>query len=36
VITGAMALVWIAMVLGLGGIAFMGIAIFAPHAVHLF
>jgi hypothetical protein len=36
VITGAIALVWIAMALGLAGIAFMGIAIFAPHAVHLF
>ena len=36
VITGMMALTWLAIVLGAGGVGFMGIALFAPHAVHLF
>jgi hypothetical protein len=36
VITGMIALTYIAGVLALGGIGFMGIALFAPHAVHLF
>jgi hypothetical protein len=36
IITGMIALAWIAGGLGLVGIAFMGIALFAPHAVHLF
>jgi hypothetical protein len=35
VITGMIALCWIAGGLGLAGIAFMGIGLFAPHAVHL-
>jgi hypothetical protein len=36
VITGMMALSWLAAVLGLAGIAFTAIGFFAPHAVHLF
>jgi uncharacterized protein DUF4337 len=36
VITGMIALTWFASTLGLIGIAFMGIGLFAPHAVHLF
>jgi len=35
VITGMIALTWIAGALGLAGLVFMGIALFAPHAVHL-
>jgi hypothetical protein len=35
VITGIMALTWLAIALGVGGVGFMGIALFAPHAVHL-
>jgi hypothetical protein len=36
VITGMIVLTYIAGVLALGGLGFMGIALFAPHAVHLF
>jgi hypothetical protein len=36
VITGMMALTYLAGGLALAGLAFMGIALFAPHAVHLF
>ena len=36
VITGMVALSFLAGALGLFGIAFMGIGLFAPHAVHLF
>ncbi|MGH6769605.1 MAG: DUF4337 domain-containing protein [Xanthobacteraceae bacterium] len=36
VITGMVALSWLAGVLGLAGIAFTAIGFFAPHAVHLF
>jgi len=36
VITGMMLLVWFAGLLGGLGLAFMGIGLFAPHAVHLF
>jgi hypothetical protein len=36
VITGMLALTWFASGLGLIGIAFMAIGLFAPHAVHLF
>jgi hypothetical protein len=36
VITGMLALTWFASTLALVGIAFMGIGLFAPHAVHLF
>jgi hypothetical protein len=36
VITGMMVLSYIAAVLAVGGLGFMGIALFAPHAVHLF
>ncbi len=36
VITGMIALTYIAGILALGGIGFMAIAVFAPHAVHLF
>jgi hypothetical protein len=36
VITGMIALTYVAAVLAFGGIGFMGIALFAPHAVHLF
>jgi hypothetical protein len=35
VITGAIALVWLAGGLGVAGLAFIAIALFAPHAVHL-
>ena len=35
VITGMMALTWLAIGLAVGGVGFMGIALFAPHAVHL-
>jgi hypothetical protein len=35
VITGIMALTWLAIGLAIGGVGFMGIALFAPHAVHL-
>jgi hypothetical protein len=36
IITGMIILAWIAGGLGLVGIAFMGLALFAPHSVHLF
>ena len=36
VITGIMVLTWLACGLGLVGLAFMGIGLLAPHAVHLF
>lgn len=36
VITGMMALTWFAGCLGLAGLAFTAIGLFAPHAVHLF
>ena len=36
VITGMLILSYIAIGLGLAGIVFMGVALFAPHAVHLF
>jgi Domain of unknown function (DUF4337) len=36
VITGMMALVWIAGALGIVGLGFTAIGLFAPHAVHLF
>ncbi len=36
IITGIMALAWISGALGLVGLAFMGIGLFAPEAVHLF
>jgi hypothetical protein len=36
VITGAMALMWISIGLGVVGVIFAGIGLFAPHAVHLF
>ena len=36
VITGMMALTYLAGGLAVAGLAFMGIALFAPHAVHLF
>ena len=36
VITGMMVLTWLAGGLGLLGLAFMGVGLFAPHAVHLF
>lgn len=36
VITGMIALTYVAGLLALGGVAFMGIALFAPHMVHLF
>jgi anti-sigma factor RsiW len=35
IITGMMALAWIAVGLGLVGLAFMGIATLAPHSIHL-
>ena len=35
IITGVLALTWLAGGLGLTGLGFMGIAVFAPHAVHL-
>ncbi len=34
VITGMLALAWIAGGLGIAGLVFMGIGLFAPHAVH--
>jgi hypothetical protein len=36
VITGAIALAWLSISLGVVGIAFAGIGLFAPHAIHLF
>ena len=36
VITGIIALSWLAIGLGIAGVGFIGIALFAPHAVHLF
>jgi hypothetical protein len=36
VITGMMALSWLAGVLGLVGLAFTAVGFFAPHAIHLF
>jgi len=36
VITGMIALTWLAVVLACGGLAFTAIGFFAPHAVHLF
>jgi hypothetical protein len=36
VITGMLALTWLAGGLALIGVAFLGIGLFAPHAVHLF
>jgi hypothetical protein len=36
IITGMIILAWIAGGLGVVGLAFIGIALFAPHAVHLF
>jgi hypothetical protein len=36
VITGMIALTYVAIVLAVGGLGFMGIALIAPHAVHLF
>jgi uncharacterized protein DUF4337 len=36
VITGMMALSWLAIALAVSGVGFMGIALVAPHAVHLF
>jgi hypothetical protein len=36
VITGMIALTWLAMALGIAGLAFTAIGFFAPHAVHLF
>jgi hypothetical protein len=36
IITGMMALAWIGGVLGIAGLAFTGVGLFAPHAVHLF
>ncbi|HWM48098.1 MAG TPA: DUF4337 domain-containing protein [Xanthobacteraceae bacterium] len=35
IITGMLALSWIAGIVGLAGLGFMAIAFFAPHAVHL-
>jgi len=35
VITGAMALMWLSIGLGVVGAIFAGIGLFAPHAVHL-
>lgn len=35
IITGMMALAWISGLLAVGGLAFMAIGLFAPHAVHL-
>jgi hypothetical protein len=35
VITGMVVLAWIAIGLGLLGVAFTAIGLFAPHAVHL-
>ena len=36
VITGMLVLSYLAAILAVGGLGFMGIALFAPHAVHLF
>jgi hypothetical protein len=36
VITGMIVLTWLAMALGVAGLAFTAIGFFAPHAVHLF
>lgn len=36
VITGMMVLSYLSIALAIGGLGFMGIALFAPHAVHLF
>jgi Domain of unknown function (DUF4337) len=36
VITGAMALAWLSIGVGVLGLAFSGVGLFAPHAVHLF
>ena len=36
IITGITVLAWIAGALGVVGLAFMGISLFAPHAVHVF
>ena len=36
IITGMAVLAWIAGGLGIFGLGFIGIALFAPHAVHLF
>jgi uncharacterized protein DUF4337 len=36
IITGMVVLAWIAGGLGIIGLGFIGIALFAPHAVHLF
>ena len=36
VITEAIALAWLSISLGVVGIAFAGIGLFAPHAIHLF
>jgi hypothetical protein len=36
IITGAAVLTWICIGLGLAGLAFTAIGLFAPHAVHLF
>jgi Domain of unknown function (DUF4337) len=36
VITGMIVLTWLAMALGIAGLAFTAIGFFAPHAVHLF
>jgi len=36
IITGVTVLAWIAGALGVVGLAFMGISLFAPHAVHVF
>jgi Domain of unknown function (DUF4337) len=36
VITGAVALAWLSIGVGVLGLAFSGIGLFAPHAVHLF
>ena len=36
IITGMAVLAWIAGGLGIIGLGFIGIALFAPHAVHLF
>jgi len=36
IIRGITVLAWIAGALGVVGLAFMGISLFAPHAVHVF
>ncbi len=35
IITGMVVLAWIAGLLGVGGLMFLGLGVFAPHAVHL-